>query len=206
MQSSLDIVQEKDRKRYALLMKLWEAASGSEVSRVSFTKIAEQAGLNRDEQNEIYRYFDSEGFFSTGDAGGGVILSHRAILEIEQSIRNPKRATEHFAATVIQNFNAPVGAVQTGAQSSSIVTQNFGSNAREVLALISELRESFEKLPIGERGDTLEVVDALSEEVAAENPRKGRVKAYLAQLGSVAIKVGSEALVSAIAKQLTGAS
>lgn len=133
-----------------------------------------------------------------------MVLSHRAIVEIEQSIRNPNRATEHFAATVIQNFNAPVGSVQTGDYSSSTVTQNIGSNTLEVLELIRDLRASFETLPSKERRGTLEVVDALSEEVTVKNPRKGRLQAYLTQLGTVAIKVGSEALLSTIAKQLIG--
>jgi hypothetical protein len=204
VQTKLDIINDKEHKRYALLVRLWEAANGGEVKRISFTKISEDAGLNREEQNEIYRYFDSEGFFSSADAGGSIVLSHRAILEIEQSIRYPRRATEHFAATVIQNFNAPVGSVQTGPYSSSTVNQNIGSNTQEVLGLIRDLRASFELLPTEERRDTFEVVDALGEEVTVPNPRKGRLQAYLTQLSTVAIKVGSEALLSTIAKQLTG--
>jgi hypothetical protein len=196
----LEIIREKERKRYAVLLKLWEATGGKELSRVNFDDIAKQAGLNKEETSEVYVYFMNEGFFGARDMGGRVTLSHKAIIEVEQSIKNPTASTEHFAATVIQHFNAPVGSVQTGQQSTAYVNQNFGASTSEVLNLIRELRQSVISLPPDQQGEALEVIDALEEEAQLPTPRKGRIRAFLAQIGSVAKDVGVNVAATAIAK------
>ncbi len=200
MTDRLEIVREKERKRYAVLLKLWEATDGKELTRVEFDEIAQQAGLNDKEAKEVYVYFMNEGLFGSRDVGGGVTLSHKAIVEMEQSIKNPSTSTEHFPATVIQHFNAPVGSVQSGAQSTSHVTQNFGASTPDVLNLIRELRQSIQLLPVAQQEETFEVVNALEEEVQLPSPRKGRIRAFLTQIGGVATDIGVNLAATAIAK------
>jgi hypothetical protein len=200
MSSRLEIVREKEEKRYAVLLKLWEATGGKEHNRVNFDGITREAGLNKEESDEVYTYLMYEGLFDDRDTGGGVTLSHRAIVEIEQSIKQPNASTEHFPATVIQHFNAPVGSVQTGSQSSASVTQNIGASASDVLNLIRELRQSIYTLPVGQQEEAFEVVDALEEEAQLPNPRKGRIRAFLTQLGTVATDIGVNVAATAIAK------
>lgn len=197
-----EIVQEKQRKRYLMLMKLWEAAGGKEHTHVNYDGIAKEAGFTKEEAQEIYNFFTNEGLFRSRTVDGSVTLSHRAIIEAEQSITSPSRATEHFSSTVIQNFNAPVASVQTGAHSTAYVTQNFGANASDVLRLIQELRQSLQSLPPDEREDAIEVVDALAEEVQLPTPRKGRVKAFLGQIASFTADTASNVIATAIAKSL----
>jgi hypothetical protein len=50
-------------------------------------------------------------------------LTHRGLVEIERSIKNPEAATEHFHQVVIQYFHAPVGAVQTAPHSTADIRQ-----------------------------------------------------------------------------------
>jgi hypothetical protein len=202
MVNSLTIIQEKQRRRYQMLHKLWEAVGGKEYAEADFFGIAREMGLSEDEANEIYGYFTSEGLFGNRGVDGGVSLSHRAIVEIEQSITQPNRGTEHFPSTVIQNFNAPVGSVQTGSHSVAHVTQNFGSSASEVVNLIRELRQNLQALPPDERQEAIEVVDALEEEVQSPTPRKGRIKAFLGQLGTFTANTASSVLADTIAKSL----
>src|SRR6266404_5971115 len=89
--------------------------------------------------------------FSSFNFAQQVMLSHKAILEIERSITDPSKGTEHFSTMVIQNFNAPVGAVQTAPNSTANVNQNFGTSMAEVTELIGQLRAQFETLPHGSR-------------------------------------------------------
>jgi hypothetical protein len=202
MASNLQIIQGKQGRRYLMLLKLWEAVGGKEHVTVDFMEVAKKAGFGEAEAEEIYDYFWSEGFFDNRIVVWGVSLSHRAIVEIEQSISNPNRGTEHFTSTVIQNFNAPVGSVQTGSHSVANVTQHFGANASEVLNLIQELRQSFNSLPQDRRDEAIEVVDALEEEIQSPTPRKGRIKAFLSQIGSFAADTASSVIADAIAKGL----
>lgn len=187
-----------------MLLKLWEAVGGKEHKRVDFMKVAQQAGFDEEgeEAQEIYVYFMKEGLFENRTVKWGVSLSHKAIVEIEQSIAKPNRDTEHFSSTVIQNFNAPVGSVQTGSNSTANVTQNFGTQASEVLNLIQELRQSFKSLPPDQREEAIEVTDALEEEVQSSTPRKGRIKAFLNQLASFTANTASNVIATAIAEGL----
>jgi hypothetical protein len=204
MGSHLKLIQEKQRKRYQLLLKLWEATGGRELVEVSFSDIAQESGLSEEEAMEIYIYFMEEHLFGYRGVDGNrrVTLSHKAIVEVEQSIAHPDEGTEHFSSTVIQNFNAPVGSVHTGPNSTSYVSQNFGANTSEVLSLIRELRNTFQSLPPDQKTEAIEVIDALEEEIQSPTPRKGRIKAFLGQIGSFTANTASNVIASAIAKSL----
>jgi formiminotetrahydrofolate cyclodeaminase len=140
----------------------------------------------------MFIYFNDEGFFSSATFSGDVNLSHRAIVEIENSINNPQKPTEHFSSTVIQNFRAPVGAVQTGNQTVANVNQNIGQSFSEILEQLANLKREFQSLPDGDREEAIEVVDALAIEVQSENPSKGKVKAFLSSVKDFAVKTGTD--------------
>lgn len=102
----------------------------------------------------------------------------------------------------VNYFNGPVGAVQTGSQSDAFVTQNLGTDTSEVLDLIRELREILQSLPPDQQQEAVEVVDALEEEVQLPTLRKGRIKAFLKQLGEFSANTGSNVIATAISKIL----
>jgi hypothetical protein len=52
-------------------------------------------------------------------------LTHKGIVEVERSIDHPTGATEHFSAQIVQHFNAPVGSVQSGVNSTASSTQHL---------------------------------------------------------------------------------
>lgn len=203
MDESLDLVLKRQEERYQVLLALWKAAGGRELERVNFMEVAKNSGFGTETSKEILIYLTREGFFENRDFGGGVTLSHKAIVEIERSLTNPTEATEHFSTTVIQNFNAPVGAVQSGPNSTANVNQNFGPSMAEVAQLIRQLRTQFEILPNGEREEAIDVVDGLSEELQRPAPSKGKVKAFLSQVGVIAQDVGSGASAGLLAEAIT---
>jgi hypothetical protein len=206
MDEKLDLVLKRQRQRYQVLLALWKAAGGKELERVNFMEVAKNSGLGAETSEEILIYLTREGFFEKREFGDGVILSHKAIVEIERSLTNPTEATEHFSTTVIQNFNAPVGSIQTGPNSTANVNQYFGANMAEVAGLISQLREQFETLPPGPREEAIDVVDGLADELQQPAPSKGKVKAFLSQVGVFAQDVAAGAsaglLTEAIARSL----
>jgi len=199
-------VQKVQERRYQLLLELWKAAAGKQLERVDFLQVAANAGFDCDEAKQIYLFFKDEGFFEFRNQKWGVSLSHKAVVEIERSLTNPRVSTEHFSATVIQNFNAPVGAVQTGPNSTANVKQNFGASMAEIAELISQLRSQFETLPHGPREEAIDVVDGLADELQQPAPSKGKVKAFLSQIRVFAQDLASGAsaglLAEAIAKSL----
>lgn len=193
MNEDKDIVLRKQERRYKLLLEIWKTSDGKHHNSVNFFEIAKKAGFGKEMADEIYYYFRAEGFFSNMNFGGGVSLSHRAIVEIEKSLINPYQSTEHFSSTVIQNFHAPVSSVQIGNNNIANVNQNIGQNLSDILEHLANLKREFQSLPDEDREEAIEIVDALAVEVQSENPSKGKVKAFLSSVKDFAVKTGTDA-------------
>lgn len=206
MSSHVNLVMRKQQRRYGLLLALWKATGGNEHKTIDFMQVAKAAGFPEDEADDIYTYLWQEGFFGNRIPLWLISLSHRAMVEIERSLTNGSEPTEHFSATVIQNFNAAVGAVLTGPGSTANVNQNFGPKFSEVAELIRQVREQFESFPPGAREEAIDVIDGLSKELQQPLPSNGRVKAFLSQIGVFTRDVTSGAsaalLAEAIARSL----
>ena len=200
MNENRNIVLEKQKRRYELILELWKKVNGKEYTDVNFWKVADNLGFSKDEATEIYHYLMNEGFFSSRRAGGGVSLSHRAIVEIENSISNPQQSTEHFPATVIQNFNAPVGSVQNGNHSISNVNQNIGQNFSEILEQLAIIRSQFQSSSVADKEDFIDIVNDLEKEIIKENPNKSKIKGFLTTTKDFAVKTGTELAATTLAK------
>lgn len=199
---------EKDKKRYEVLRWIYDEFHRTKNYFVSIEKLinntldSQQKREREKELSEISDYLDGEGLITQqSDNGLFIRLEHRGIVEVENSIRNPQKPTEHFSVQVIQNFNAPVGSVQTGNQSIANVTQNLGAEISDITALLKELRhhiidDSPERQKVG-----IELLEGLETEVQSPNQRQSRIKLYLKELGSFVKDTGKDLFVS-ISKEL----
>jgi hypothetical protein len=141
--------------------------------------------------------------------GPALSLTYEGLLEAEKLVAKrlgsqsqETTMTKEKIHTVIQNFHAPVGSIQTGQKSKSYVAQHIGANLDEILNLISQLRNEIENSALPDKEDALEVVEALSEEVKRGETRKGRLKAFMRQIGEFTTDTASNAIATIISKQL----
>jgi hypothetical protein len=193
-------LQEKQRQRYLVLSKLYELTDGEPVRLVEADEVREAMGLTEVTFHEAVQYLRGEELLKTSNLV--LELTHKGLVEYERSLARPDAPTEHFPVQVIQQFNAPVGAVQTGAHATANVVQNVGVSAGEVLDLLARLRRDIEvTLPAEEQSEALELVEGIEEEARSEKPRTTRVKAFLKGLGNFALSTASNALATAIAQQ-----
>ena len=108
MNENKESVLEKQKRRYQFLLELWKVVKGSSDEQANLYVVAGSLGFSLEETWELHSYFSEKGFFAMDTSAMDITLSHRAIVEIENSLTNPQQSTEHFPSTVIQNFNAPV--------------------------------------------------------------------------------------------------
>lgn len=112
--SASEFVLRRQARRYELLRFVFIESGASQMNDVPDDKIKRELGLTDEEFWDISQYLSAEYLLGDGTCGTTVI-SHVGIVEMEASILNPQRSTEHFASIVIQNFNGPVyGGVQVG--------------------------------------------------------------------------------------------
>jgi len=197
----LDSILEKQRKRYLLLLKIYELTGGDE-SKMMMLEVPE--GLNSEEVQSIVDYLAGEGLVeSLADEAPLLKITHRGVVEVEQSLLNPKEPTEHFSQQVIQNFHGPVASVQTGNQSVSNVTQTISGDPH-LIDLIQQLRHHIVDETPEKQREGYELLEGLQSEVIASGPSESRMRLYLKGLGSFVKDTGKDLLVEIGSKVIGG--
>jgi len=198
-----DSIVEKDRMRYRLLRKVFEAANGSRCTDVGIVDLIAQEGQAHDAAEDALLYLIDEGLLEERSYGS-VNLTHRGIVEVEQSREQPARPTPHFTLAVIQHFHGTVGAVQNASNSTAHVVQNIGLDVRVVLDLVSELRSNLPALPPSARQEAGDLVEGLASEARAASPNVTRMRAFANMLAPIMKKAGTAAL-QEVVKRLVAA-
>jgi hypothetical protein len=207
MENPHSLLEKKERVRYELLKFIYERTNGRTSATLDLRNFFRTTNLSPQETEEINNLQDAitflseEGLIECVALGYSYSITHRGVIEFEQSIREPERNTKHFSASVIQIFNAPVGTVQSGNNNRSYVNQNNNSNA-EVQELIQELKNLVSNLPESHRNDASEIIEDLQEDI--KNPQKqSRLRSSLVTLLRLGKDVASFAnSVSAIAQRV----
>lgn len=200
MVDSKEFILEKQKQRYRFILEVWKNVKGTTSESAYLYIVAQSFGFSLEETWDLHSYFSEEGFFAKETGELEVTLSHKAIVEIEKSLLNPRESTEHFPATVIQNFHAPVGAVQNGNQNIANVNQNIGQNFSEILEQLAILRNQFQNLPNDESEEAIKIIDSIEVEVQSEKPSKGKLKSFLVTTKDFAVKTGTELAASTLTK------
>lgn len=188
----LNSIMEKQKKRYALLLRIYDLTDGDENKLIQL-EIPED--LDRNEVQSIVDYLSGEGLVqSLADEGLLLSITHQGVVELEKSLVNPKESTEHFPTQVIQHFHGLVGFVQTGNQNVANVTQsiNVGSDINE---LLKQLRQHITSETPEKQQEGIELLEGLESEIKTPNQSKSRIKLYLKELGSFVKDTGKDLLV-----------
>ena len=157
----------------------------------------------------LVELISAEEYDDPHNPGPGLTLTHNGVLEAENLVSQrlgiesqQGSSSKQSIQTVIQTFNAPVGAVQTGAKSTSHISQTGGLMPGDVIQLISELRGIIQNSATGDKEEALEVVDALSEEIERSQPRNGRLRAFMRHLSELTVNTASKVITNALCKKL----
>jgi hypothetical protein len=103
--------------------------------------LREATGLSEVTFHNAVQYLKGEGLLKTSNLM--IELTHTGLVEYELSLERPDAATEHFPVQVIQQFNAPVGVMQTGTHAMANIVQNVGSSVGNALELRRGAPQSF---------------------------------------------------------------
>jgi len=189
--------QQRDGWRYGMLRKLYDVTGGHQLMSVNLANVAEDVGVPEEEWLPAHQWLMGEGLIK--DTGGNgrslpVFITHAGVREVEASMDEPTKPTDHFSPAVIQqvtnNFSGPVGAVQTGSQNVAHVTQNVST---DVQVLLQQLRGQVDALPAEKREEAAEIVDELEEQAKAPSRSKVVMRSLLAGLKEIFIGAASGA-------------
>ncbi len=195
------LILEKQKKRYSLLLKIYELTEGDE-NKIIQLDVPEE--LSTDEVQSAVDYLEGEGLVrSLADEGLLLEITHRGVVELEQSLLNPKESTEHFPQQVIQHFHGVIGSVQTSNQNIAHVTQSFDAKP-DVIELLRQLRQHIVNETPEKQQEGIELLEGLESEIKSPNQSKSRIRLYLEGLGSFMKDTGKDLLVEISSKVISG--
>jgi hypothetical protein len=123
MSADLQVVEERERRRYSLLKTLYDSAGDDTTDGIHYKEAFDKAGLEEEEGHDILEFLNQKGLLSNRTGIGWLALSHEGIVEMEASIMRPEKPTENFGPAVVQRFYAAVGVVQNAPKSTADISQ-----------------------------------------------------------------------------------
>jgi hypothetical protein len=203
------VILEKEKKRYKLLLSAYELYIETGNTWVQRRQLVQRSGLADNEAADAMNYLEAKGLLEAktmGAADGFSEITHRGILEVEQSVKNPGKATSHFQVPVIQqvtqHFHSNVGAVQMGGNSIATVNQNAGIDLVEFLRLIQQVKEAVKTLPPAQQQEADGLIQLIEEEAKSENRNLLKIKSYARSLLPFTKEVVKEVVIEGIKRHV----
>jgi hypothetical protein len=138
--------------------------------------------------------------------GGGIGITHRGIVEIEQALSNPSQPTQHFPASVniVQIMGNVVDSqIQQGAQVSQQV-QISEDSRRDMSNFLQRLTESLASVKVNEESltDLKADMDSIKAQLGARHPKRAIIREALSSIKGVLEGAGATILAAEATKLL----
>ena len=178
----------KKKDRFLFLQKLYDTTDGNSGYMVDMWKLGIELGFDREKTHNVVDYLSDEGLLKHRSLGGGIVITHDGIIEIEDSLSNPDNSTRHFLPiNVIHIENMTNSAIQQGT-SSSIKTTDFNIDKSDDLKrIISGLENIKEQITIDRLvfEELVSEIDTLKSQAKSPKPKNIIVTESLKTIRSV---------------------
>lgn len=191
-----DALRRKREQRFQFLGKLYEVTDGNPLRPWVDVEVGQLLGFDKPLVDMITDYLQEEGLIEC-TMGGGVMISHRGVVEVEEALLHPSEPTYHFPA--IQNIVNITNSTVTGANIAqggsrvAMADSNQGGNVGTVRDLLAALKVdvSTSKLPEPTKVDLVADIDAADAHLRKSTPNiplgLEAIKAVL-ELGKAAVE------------------
>jgi hypothetical protein len=116
-------LESRSIQRASFAKAVFDESDRSETHFVDGVRLGTSLGLTPRTTDDIMRYLEGENLIRFVAAQGLIAITHRGIVEIEQALLNPQKATEHFeSGTIVIHGNISGSQVQIGVQSHQLIS------------------------------------------------------------------------------------
>jgi len=150
MTTSQDI-QEMRKKRFVFLRKCYEVSEGSTLQIFEMWKVGEELGFDRKLTGVVTEYLSGEGLIKYTTMGGGISMTHRGIVEIEQALDNPDEPTDHFPALNVIYVGQMIDSQIQQASPGAVQVIVHEDRYRELEEALKALKESIDQLSLDQQ-------------------------------------------------------
>jgi hypothetical protein len=142
------ILEERQKNRWLMLRKVYEITEGISGNRfVNMYKIGEQLGWDRTKTESVLDYLEGEGLLKSKYLGGGIVITHQGVREVEEAEKNPTKQTLHFPPNIINNiYGDNIGGDKVMGDKIGTQNNNHGDLAQasqDIKALLNQLSATY---------------------------------------------------------------
>jgi hypothetical protein len=198
MTTSQDI-QEMRKKRFVFLRKCYEVSEGSTLQIFEMWKVGEELGFDRKLTGVVTEYLDGEDLIKYTTLGGGISITHRGIVEIEQALGDPDEPTDHFPPLNVIYVGQMIDSqIQQASPAAAQVTFREGKD-EELRALVESLSNSIEEFGLDDQEKSDLQAEILTIEAQTSKSKPNRtiiaeslrsIRTILEQAAGAALAVG----------------
>lgn len=169
--------------------------------------IGKELGLDEAETNRIVQYLNGEYLVVPRALGGTIGISHRGVVEIEDALSNPERATTYFPP-VVNIIQVQGDVVSSQIQQATLASQQVQINPdvqHRLFEFLSELEKKMTELKLDESclRDLKADMETVKAQLKASKPKSSIIKDALSSIQRVLETAGATVLAAEIAKLLT---
>jgi len=191
----VESIEEKRRKRLQFMHRLHEATGGSELAGVNQFELGSELGWSGEETQQVVEYLKGQGLLEYRGLGG-IGITHPGVVEVEESLSNPRQETEHFPAAInIINIEQMHGSqIQQGTVHSQQHGQFLREADREPLQeLVNTLRAVLPGAGLAEedRRQAEAELATVEAQLSAPKPKRSFIRASLESVRDLLVPIAS---------------
>lgn len=201
--ASLD---QKKKNRYLFLHKLYEESNGNTGAMFSMWEVGKELGFDSDETRLIVDYLIGEDLIEARAMGGGIVLTHFGVKEVEQALENPDRPTEHFLPINVINIGTMHNSTLQQATTNSTINFHFNrAKISQLEDLITSLKSIQDRLDLSVElhKELISEINTLESQSKSPKPKNIIIQESLKTVRSLLENVAGNALTPAIIGQIT---
>lgn len=167
-------LEDKLKQRLQFLLELYKLTDGNTTSMVSMWDIGKTLGFDRDTTIKVVQYLQGEGLLDYKALGGIIGITHRGVMEVEESMKNKEKPTEHFPPLIniisAQNIIMTHSTVQQGHSLTQYTTIDE-TNKKNLNDIVKELKELVGKSKIDSEKEAELAADTKTIETQLLSPK-----------------------------------
>lgn len=167
-------IQERQNRRLQVARRLYDETGGSPLKALDFQSFCADFPWGPAETSEMIHYLDEEGLLRFPQFGA-ISLTHGGVVEVERTMREPDKPTEHFTPAVNVNIIGQMHQSQIQQSTSNSDQQLLfdSQNVETVHQLIAEARDVLGSIEMdaGARSDIEAELGTASSQLGSRKPR-----------------------------------
>ncbi|MCC6476650.1 hypothetical protein IT157_06295 [bacterium] len=170
-------IEQKKADRFLCLRAAYEATEGRSPRFFNIWEIGASLGLPREETRDVFEYLKGEYLVEPKFGGGGFMITHAGVVEIEEALTHPNEKTEHFPPfSLIVNTGTIINQSVRGDNNVVSATSEISAATKDELPkLLTEMRSD---------------IAVIAEEVETQTLLLRRIDETMSELGKSSVDSG----------------